>query len=100
MAAAMISGGSFVGMLLDLPRFFHRKDDAVIHTTPALPSSSCLGRNHEKQDRTSPPLLTCTQRGTFPVDRTGSRRLIVVPWPHCLSPLQGPLDTVSTSNLP
>jgi hypothetical protein len=34
MAALIISGVSFGGMLLDLPRFFHRKRDAVIHTTP------------------------------------------------------------------
>ncbi|MGA2269038.1 MAG: hypothetical protein ABSH44_11270 [Bryobacteraceae bacterium] len=34
-AAFKISGVSFVvGMRLDLPRFFHRKGDAVTHTTP------------------------------------------------------------------
>ena len=34
-AAVTISVVSFgVGMLLDLPRFFHRKGDAEIHTTP------------------------------------------------------------------
>jgi hypothetical protein len=37
MAATIISGVSFGGMLLDLSRSSHRKDDAVIHTTPELP---------------------------------------------------------------
>jgi hypothetical protein len=38
MAAATISGVSFGGMLLDLPRFFHRKRDAMIqyYTTLAF----------------------------------------------------------------
>jgi hypothetical protein len=37
MAAVMISLDSFVGMLLDLPRFFNSKTDAVIHTIHTTP---------------------------------------------------------------
>src|ERR1017187_104165 len=51
-AAFTISVVSFpVGILLDLPRFFHRKGDAVIHATPTrhwvadLPTQSRSSRN-------------------------------------------------------